>query len=161
VNRVARALITEKAWRPAATHSPASERKERNAQRWFSVVCSLAARLLFTAKERTEWENHWAAVALWFAFHNFLPRSQIASRHTCDGSQDCGPRLERARIAGGGVTANVIISAYAHSNTGFVACGSSRSAHPILGDCPASQKILFSLNCLARPATRSTDMITR
>ena len=50
-----------------------------------------------------KWENHWAAIACWFAFYNFCRVHKSLRIRSRDGRWDRGSRLERARTSGGRV----------------------------------------------------------
>jgi transposase-like protein/IS1 family transposase len=48
-----------------------------------------------------KWENHWAAVAVWFAFYNFCRVHKSLRVHARDGCGNQQPHLERTRTTGG------------------------------------------------------------
>jgi len=51
---------------------------------YMAVLVTACFTRLTNAFSKT-WENHWAAVAVWFGFYNFLPGSQVAQDHTRTG----------------------------------------------------------------------------
>ena len=55
-----------------------------------------------------KWENHWAAVAFWFA-GTTLARPQVASHDSRDGCGNCGSHLERAGTVGGGMSDRICL----------------------------------------------------
>ena len=47
-----------------------------------------------------KWENHWAAVMLWYCWYNFGRVHKIAANHARDGGGDRRSRVERAGTTG-------------------------------------------------------------
>lgn len=62
-----------------------------------------------------KWENHWAAVALWFGFYNFSS-PQVAEDHTRHGRRNYRAHLECTGTAGGRVTQSVRRTPYPAGN---------------------------------------------
>lgn len=52
----------------------------------------------FTNASSKKWENHWAAVTVWYTL--LLQNPQITSRDSCHGSRDCGSRVDDSGTLG-------------------------------------------------------------
>jgi hypothetical protein len=50
-----------------------------------------------------KWENHWAAMSLWYTCLQLLPDSQIVTRHARDGGRNLRSHLECSRTPGRGM----------------------------------------------------------
>ncbi len=48
-----------------------------------------------------KWENNWAAAALWFTFYNFCRVHKTLRVTPCNGSRNCGSRVECRRTPEG------------------------------------------------------------